>query len=342
MSALVAFTRRPAVLSGVLGLVCLGLLLLTKESAAVTFAPFTLLAGAIPLSRRLTDSGRKYAAVAGGLVLLAFVGLGVLLARAPGDLARNALLQKTFGAGPLILSSIREAIPRLPDYSAQLVMLIGPAELGSGFLWATLVGFAWLLAQSVLALVATRPRLTPWVIGWIVAALVWTPAMITPSRDLASLHLSDPWVGVAAAGVLVAVGTAEQYLRNARRNGWGLALLGLVVVAVLAERLVIAVTPKVSNATLSFRLLMPIVPLFAIVAGGGIWAAAGALALLVPSARSARAVLAVLASVVLVVFWSPLLRERLSLSTPHARAATPVHPGSRRSARGQVRDRLQR
>jgi hypothetical protein len=312
LSSLVAFIRRPAVLPGVLGLGCLGLLLLTKESAAVTFAPFILLAGAIPLSRRLTDSGRKYALLATGLVLLAFVGLGVLLARAPGDLARNALLQKTFGAGPLIFSSIRDAIPRVPEYSAQLVSLIGPAELGTGFLWATLVGFAWLLAQSVLALVTTRPRLSPWVLGWIVAALVWTPAMVTPSRDMASLHVSDAWVAVAAAGVLVAVGTAEQYLRNSRRSGWGLALLGLVVVAVLAERLVIAVTPKVANATLSFRLLMPIVPLFALVAGGGIWAGAGALALLIPSVRSARAGLAILGSVLLVAFWSPLLRERSS------------------------------
>src|SRR5260221_5087902 len=119
LSSLVAFIRRPAVLPGVLGLACLGLLLLTKESAAVTFAPFILLAGAIPLSRRLTDSGRKYALLATCLVLLAFVGLGVLLARAPGDLARNALLQKTFGAGPLIFSSIRDPIPRVPEYSAQ-------------------------------------------------------------------------------------------------------------------------------------------------------------------------------------------------------------------------------
>ena len=113
--------------------------------------------------------------------------------------------------------------------------------------------------------------------------------MVTPWRDLASLHQSDPWVAVAAAALLVAVGTVELYLRNCARRGWGLALLGLVVVAVLAERLVIAVTPKVSAAALTFRSLMPIVPLFALVAGGGLWAAAGALALLVPSARARRA-----------------------------------------------------
>ena len=57
----------------------------------------------IPLSRGLTRSGRMYAVLAGGLIVLAFLGLGALLARAPGDLARNTLLQKTFGAGPLVL-----------------------------------------------------------------------------------------------------------------------------------------------------------------------------------------------------------------------------------------------
>jgi hypothetical protein len=154
--------------------------------------------------------------------------------------------------------------------------------------------------------------LSPWALGWIVATLVWLPAMVTPWRDLAALQQTDPWVAVAAAALLAAIGTVELYLRNARRSGWGLALLGLVVLAVLSERLVIAVTPKVSAAALTFRSLMPIVPLFALVAGGGIWAAAGAIALLVPSSRTARAVVAILASVVLVVFWSPLLRERLS------------------------------
>ncbi|HEY0581223.1 MAG TPA: hypothetical protein VGE94_03515, partial [Chloroflexota bacterium] len=98
LSALVGFIRRPAILSGALGLLCLGLLLLTKESAAVTFTPFLVLAAAIPASQRLTSSGRRYALLATVLVCLAFVGLAVLLARAPGDLARNALLQKTFGA----------------------------------------------------------------------------------------------------------------------------------------------------------------------------------------------------------------------------------------------------
>jgi hypothetical protein len=57
---------------------------------------------------------------------------------------------------------------------------------------------------------------------------------------------------------------------------------------------------------------MPIVPLFALLAGGGLWAAAGAVALLIPTARSARSFVAVVAGAILVIFWSPLLRERLS------------------------------
>ena len=178
-------------------------------------------------------------------------------------------MQKTFGAGPLILSSVRDAVPVVPDYSRQLVSLIGPVELGTGFLWATLIGLSWLVAQAMVALVTHRPRLSAWVFGWIVAALVWIPAMVTPWRDMASLQQSDPWVAVAAGALLVAFGTVDLYLRNARRTGWGLALLGLVVLAVLSERLIIAVTPKVSAAALTFRSLMPIVPLFALVAASG-------------------------------------------------------------------------
>jgi hypothetical protein len=154
--------------------------------------------------------------------------------------------------------------------------------------------------------------------------------MAVPWRDLSSLRQQDPWVVLAAGGLLVTVGVVELYLRNARRTGWGLAMVGLVVLAVLSERLVISVTPKVGAAALTFRSLMPIVPLFALVAGAGLWAAAGSLALLLPTSRQARAVLAVLAAGVLVFFWTPLLHERLSarplLGTVADRGADPATP----------------
>jgi hypothetical protein len=312
LSALLAFMRRPGLVSAVLSVICLGLLLLTKESAAVTFTPFLVLAAVVPPIRRLSSSGRKYVVLAAGVLLVVFVGAGFAAARGLSDLAHNALLQKTFGAGPLILTSLRDAVPVIPSYYDQLVTLIGPVELGTGFLWASLVGGMWLIAQAIVAVVAHR-RLNRWVLGWLAAALAWLPAMVIPARDLASLRQSDPWILLAAGGLLVAFGTVELALRNSRRSGWGLALLGLVVLAVLSERLIISVTPKVSTAALTFRLLMPIVPLFAIVAGGGVWAAVGALALLVPRTRWARPALAAVAAGVLVLFWSPLLHERLSL-----------------------------
>ena len=236
----------------------------------------------------------------------------MLLARAPGDLARNALLQKTFGAGPLILSSLRAAIPVIPGYSQQLVGLIGPTELGTGFLWACLLGLAGWSPRAPSRSLTQSPRLNRWVLGWLVATLVWLPAMVIPWRDLASLHETEPWIIAAAGSMLVAVGTIALHLRNSRRPGWGLALLGLVVLAVLSERLVISVTPQVSTAALTFRVLMPIVPLFAIVAGGGVWAAAGSVALLMPRARWGRAACAVVTVAVLVTFWSPLVRQRFS------------------------------
>ncbi|HEY2592837.1 MAG TPA: phospholipid carrier-dependent glycosyltransferase, partial [Chloroflexota bacterium] len=315
LTALIAFMRRPAILSGIVSVICLSLLLLTKESAAVTFTPFLVLAAVAPLYRHLTRSGRKYAVLAAGLVVVVFVGLGLLLARAPGDLAHNALLQKTFGAGPQILSSIREAVPMIPSYSEGLVSLIGPTELGTGFLWACLIGLTWLIAQSAVALVTQQPRWSYWTFGWLIATLVWLPAMVIPWRDLGSLQETEPWIIVAAGGVLVTAGTVALYLRNSRRPGWGLALLGLVVLAVLSERLIISVTPLVSAAALTFRVLMPIVPLFAIVAGGGVWAAAGGVALLMPRSRSAQAACAVIAVSVLVTVWSPIVRQRFS-STP--------------------------
>jgi hypothetical protein len=203
-------------------------------------------------------------------------------------------------------------VPVIPGYSQGLVSLIGPAELGSGFLWACLLGLAWLISQSAVALATNRPRLQRWVLGWLIATVIWIPAMVTPWRDLGSWHETEPWIVAAAGSVLVAVGTVALHLRNSRRTGWGLALLGLVVLAVLSERLIISVTPQVSVAALTFRVLMPIVPLFAIVAGGGIWAAAGAVALLMPRTRWAQAAFAVAAVAVLVTFWSPLLRQRFS------------------------------
>jgi hypothetical protein len=312
LAALIAFIRRPSFISGVVSVVCLGLLLLTKESAAVTFTPFLVMAFAIPLSRRLTRSGRWYALLAAGVLVLVVIGLGLLLARAPADVARNPLLQKTFGAGPVILSSIRSAIPTIPSYSQSLVSLIGPTQLGTGFVWACLIGLAWLIAQSAVGVATQRPRLNAWVLGWLIATLVWLPAMVIPWRDLASLRETEPWIVAAAGAMLVAVGSVALYLRNSRRPGWGLALLGLVVLAVLSERLIISVTPLVSNAALTFRVLMPVVPLFAIVAGGGVWAAAGSVALLMPRARSAQAAFAVIAVSVLVTFWSPLVRQRFS------------------------------
>jgi membrane protein implicated in regulation of membrane protease activity len=168
------------------------------------------------------------------------------------------------------------------------------------------------VTQAGVALAIAVPRWNLWVLGWIVAALAWTPAIATPARDLGLLGQADPYVAVAASGLLAAIGAIGAYLRGSRLPGWGLALVGMVTLVVLSERLVISVTPLVANAALTFRSLMPIVPLYALLAGGGIWAAAGALALLVPTSPSARSALTLVAAVLLVVFWTPLLRERLS------------------------------
>jgi Dolichyl-phosphate-mannose-protein mannosyltransferase len=312
LSALASFARRPSVVAGGLALAGLSLLVLTKESAAITFTPFLAIAAAIPLSRRWSGSLRASLSVAGVVLALALVGLVALLTLAPSELVRSPLLEKSFGAGPLILRSVRDSVPRLPAYSQQLTLIFGPRELGSGVLWAILVGYAWLLGQTGVALATVAPRWNLWVLGWLMAAVAWAPAVATPARDLSLLGQADPYVAVAATGLLAIIGAVGGYLRGSRVQGWGLTLVAMVILAVLSERLVISVTPQVASAALTFRSLMPIVPLFALLGGGGIWAAAGALALLVPTSLSARAALTFVTTVLLVVFWTPLLRERLS------------------------------
>jgi hypothetical protein len=323
LAALASFARRPSVVSGGVALVGLLLLVLTKESAAVTFSPFLAVAAAIPPSRRWGGSLRISLGIVAVVVCVVLAGVVAVLTLTPLDLLlRSPLLEKTFGAGPLILSSVRESIPRLPAYGQQLTTIMGPRELGSGPLWAILVGYAWVLGQAAVALLvklmrSPHPRPLPkgegvWVLGWVVAALAWTPAIATPVRDLGLLGQADPYVAVAASGLLAAIGSIGAYLRGSRLPGWGVALIGLVSVAVLSERLVISVTPLVASAALTFRSLMPIVPLYALLAGGGIWVAAGALALLAPSPPSARSALTLVATLLLLIFWTPLLRERLS------------------------------
>ena len=312
LAGLASFARRPSLAAGGLAAVVLSLLVLTKESAAVTFSPFLALAAAVPLSRRWSGSLRTSLGVACVVFGVALVALVALLTIAPPELVRNPLLEKTFGAGPLILSSLRAAIPRLPAYSQQLTTILGPREFGVGVVWAILAGYAWVLAQAGVALTTASRRWSLWVLGWLVAALAWALAVTIPAGDLSLLGQADPYVAVAAAGLLAAIGAIGGYLRGSRLSGWGLALVAMVILAVLSERLVISVTPRVANAALTFRSLMPIVPLYTLLAGGGIWAACGALALLTPAAPSARSVLTALATVLLLVFWTPVLRERLS------------------------------
>jgi len=91
--------RRPSPRNATVGLTCLGLLLLTKESAAVTFTPFFAAGDRGPAQSAPDQLGshvRCPGSRAGAAGLCRF---GVLLARGPGELARSALLQKPSAPG---------------------------------------------------------------------------------------------------------------------------------------------------------------------------------------------------------------------------------------------------
>jgi hypothetical protein len=326
LTALVAWCRRPTLASGLAGVLCLGLLVVTKESAAVTLAPFLLLAALVPLGRHAfgpSAKGAAWGARAALVVLLgvALVGLALLVRGVPADLARQPLLQRTFASAPLVSASVRDALPKLPSYPGVLAGQLGPDQLSPAFVWAAALGCGWLVAQAAGALLVSLragERRAPgvgWVLGWLVALLAWVPAAVVLGRDLGGMGSTAPWLTLALALVLVAVGVGTLLLGGARPSGWGLALLGVVVAAFFAERLVISVTPTVANAALTFRSFMPTLPLLAILGGGGFFAAASSLSRLWPRSAWVPALATVAAAVALVGWWSPLLRQR-TVPTP--------------------------
>jgi len=310
LSLLLAWLRRPSLPAGMATLACLTLLVLTKESTAVTLAPFAVLVALAPLARRWRSS--PMARLGLGVSALAVVAGGALLVRGvPPDLARVPLLQRTFGSAPLILASILDAAPKLGDYPDVLAAQLSSTNLSVGFLWAATLACGGLVVQALAALVTGRCA-GWWSAGWVLAAVVWLPTMLVFRAALASAGQPEAWPALAAALLLAMVGTLWEthVCRKLRPTPWGLLLLGVVVLSFFAERLVISVTPKVANAALTFRSFMPIVPLLALLAGRGVWAAASAAALVTRGRRSPQAATALAATLFLVVAWSPLVRER--------------------------------
>ena len=287
---------------------------MTKESAAVTFAPFLALGAAVPLSRRLTrSSGRAILTVAALMALV--IGRARRCCwswpRAPGQQPaaaedvrrrpadsgqrpqRHPAHARVLGAADAHLWPARARLGRAVRDAGRLRLAADADGRGAASRGADCSACGcWAgLRRPSSGRSASRCQRARW--------RRWG----SPTRGSSS----------AAGGLLAGIGTVGLRMRNAHPNGWGLALLGLVVLVVLAERLIIVVTPNVSAAALFFRSLMPIVPLYAILAAAACGRPPVRVSLLAPSVRWARPALTILAGVaVLIAFWSPLLRERLS------------------------------
>jgi hypothetical protein len=314
LTALLAWGRRPSLQSGFGAGVCALLLLVTKESAAVALAPLLMLIAVVGLAR-LVD---RWWALPVAVAVLAVCAIGVavvLIHGVPAEVEQQPLLQRTFASTPLVVGSIRAAVPQLPSYPDVLAEQIGPAQVSVAFIWAAALGYVALVAGAALAIVrlvrGDRRRSTVgWLLGLLAATIFWLPGAAMLVRDLAALGQVEAWLALATAGVAVALGTSAHERAGARTPGWSLALLGLVVAVFFGERLVISVTPEVANAALFFRSFMPTIPLFAILGGTGLFAAVGVLDW--PAGRRAMAIepwVVVGIACLLVAAWSPL-RER--------------------------------
>ena len=309
--------RRPALISGVLGLVCLALLLLTKESAAVTFTPFLLLAGGDPAqSPPDRRAGRVYAAWSRRWCWSACVSASACSSRERRAIWRaTPLLQKTFGAGPLIFSS---AARRDPAHS-RLLGAAGHADRSDASSGRAFCGPCWSAwsgwwRRRVIASGTSRPRADPLGAGLDrrdagLGCRRWSRPRATWRR----CGQSDPWVAVAAGG-------AAGGHRHGRAVPAQCAPPGLGPGAARAGGAGGALGAPGDRGDAESQRGRADVPLADAdraavrdrggrrrVGGGGRDGAAGA-----AGTRSARAAVALVGSLVLVMFWSPLLRERLS------------------------------
>jgi hypothetical protein len=319
LTALLTWARRPSWQSGVGAIVCALLLLVTKESAAVALAPLLVLVAFVGLAR-LVDRWWALPLAAAVLAACAIAIAAVLIHGVPAEVEQQALLQRTFASAPLVVGSVRVALPQLPAYPEVLADQIGQAQVSVAFIWAAALGYAALVAGTVLAvvrLVRGGPRRATggWLLGTLAATIFWLPGAAMLVRDLQVPGRVEAWLALAVASGAVALGTLALERAGVRTPGWSLALLGVVVVAFFGERLVISVTPEVANAALFFRSFMPTIPLFAILGGAGLFAAVGVLDW--PAGRRAMAIepwVVVGVACLLVAVWSPL-RERTA-ATP--------------------------
>lgn len=326
LTALLAWCRRPSWVSGVGAIACALLLLVTKESAAVALAPLLVVVAIVGLVRQV-DRWWALPLAAAVLAVCAIGGAAVLIHGIPAELEQQPLLQRTFASAPLVVSSIRAAVPQLPSYPTVLADQIGEAQVSIAFIVAAALGYVTLVAGLILAIVRLvrgdrRRASVGWMLGLLVAVLLWLPGAAMLVRDLQVLGRVEAWLGLAAGSVVVAFGSIALERTGVRTPGWSLALLGLVVVVFFGERLVISVTPEVANAALFFRSFMPTIPLFAILGGAGLFAAAGVLGW--PARGRAAALepwVVVGVACLLVAVWSPLLRERTTSTALLGRVA---------------------
>lgn len=322
LSLLLGFARAPGVLGALGALVLLVLLFLTKDSAAALLAPFFPIAIAAAATQRPRSARARVGLVA--VLMLPALLFGAVSAFAPGWLDRfgGASFGRVLLYGPRVMEGALDAMPLAPEFGRRVVQVVGPFEIGVGLLWAWALGYVWLLLTTAWVAVqaSTGQVRRSTAVPWLVALLAWTPISVIPFRRIGSLGMPDPWVALAAGALLVGVGLAARGSDRTARTGWSLAALGTVTVGFLAQRLVVWATPDL-QAAFTIRTFMPLIPLWALLAGAGVWGAAASVTFLLPTTRHARSAMALLAAALLVGVWSPLVSDRLSTRPLLARRA---------------------
>ncbi len=341
VAAIVAFARRPAPTSALIAVAALALLVFTKESTLVLFAPWLPLAMLVPFARRVR-SPRARMALVGLAALVLLVPVAVVVASPPflQPLLEIGLIRRTLAAGPVVLGTATDAIPLAPRFADDVLGFMGPRELSVGLLWLLLAGYVWLVIRFLAELRPIRGTAGATAasapLGWLAAALAWAPLAALAAWDLRSLGRPEPWVLLVAAAAMMAVADRTRDRSAESHVSWSLAFFGVLVGAWLVERLIIYANPRIgSGAALTFRTFMPTIPLFALLAAESIWAMAGVLGRLPSAATRITAVrsgVALALTVLVVAAWTPVFSERLAAQPLLGRVA--VHGADPDKAEG--------
>jgi 4-amino-4-deoxy-L-arabinose transferase-like glycosyltransferase len=305
LGAVLTYRRQPSAGALLLAGLAVVLLFATKDSIAFTYG---LLLPVFAVTWLLKGRGRSRGTVGIVLAVIGVLVVGLLLSFGfGGELARIPVLGRAFLVGPLLVEALAAVPTQVGPYFNELAGYFQLRASSAAFVVSWLVGFGALAFGLLRQPGRARTAAT---------LLFWLPWALVGGLALADSGQFPAWL-MTAFGLALLVWVTVFF--GAPRMPAGLTWIGLAALLFLVQRLLVLALPRLGEtATFNLRPFLPIVPLIALLAGWGLGEVGRIVALVRPRLLLyASPALAVL----LVVFASPVLTERFSLTPMLGRTA---------------------